>query len=330
MPNDIQLPVMVIYGIAAVILLLLALAPLQVAIRSFFGRPAAWRFDRMIKNRPSSARKIKTDPDYTTAERRLEKLNNAKFITMVMVLLAGIVGSLRFPTYYLDPAYRLPSVPKNLDELSAATVGLGTMLFEAGNKAGLVHLAAGVLAAFVGSLLIVNLLDYSFAFLGYLVDRVVNADDYARTAVKPETQVKKKRTGSLDTESGKLELPNYYELLSLPQDAPIPTLSTLLDAQEQNMQHERASGKGTKKLRRQLDLISEARETLLDHGRRAAYHQALGLKASAPQQMETLKVRDGGSKSNNSREVSEEQRQRMEQMKRMRQGGGSGNGGEGI
>ena len=330
MPNDIQLPVMLIYGIVAVILLILVFAPLSVAFRSFAGRPAVWRFERMIRNRPSSARKIKSDPDYTMAERRLEKLNNAKFTTMVVVLLAGIVGSLRFPTVYLDPAYKLPAVPRDLDELSAALVGLGTVLFEAGNKAGLVHIAAGVLAAFVGSLLMVNLLDYSFAFLGYLVDRVVNAEDYARTAVKPETLVKKKRTSNLDTGSGKLDLPNYYELLSLPQDAPIPTLSTLLDALDQNLQHERASGKGTKKQRRQLDLITEARETLLDQGRRAAYHQALGLKAAAPQQMETLKVRDGGTNASNAREISEEQRQRMEQIKRMRQGGGSGNGGEGI
>ncbi|MEB3237107.1 MAG: hypothetical protein VKO64_05735 [Candidatus Sericytochromatia bacterium] len=328
MPQDIQPPVLAIYGIAAVVLFILAIAPLQVAWRSFFGRPVMWRFDRMIRNRPSSARKIKSDPDYTLAERRIEKLNNAKFITMVILLLAGVLGSLRFPTYYLDPAYKLPGLPKDLDELSAAAVGLGTLLFNAGNKAGLVHMGIGVVAAFVASLLVANLLDYLFAALGYLVDRMLHADDYARTATKPETATKKSKTGKMDGESGKLELPNYYELLSLPQDAPISTLSTLLDAQEQNMQHERASGKGTKKLRRQLDLITEARETLLDQDRRVAYHQALGLKAAEPQRMETLKVRDGGNRTANAREVSDDQRQRMEQMKRMRQGGG-GNG-EGL
>ena len=323
MPSNIDLPVLGIYAIAAVVLFLVAIAPFQLVLRAFLARPIMWRFERMMKNRPSSSRKIKADPDYTKAERRLEKLNNAKFITMVVVLLGGIYASLRFPTLFLK-SLPVKDLPKTLDDLSATVVGIGHAIFDAGSMAGPVHMVVGVLVAFVASLVVVNLLDYLFAFLGYLIDRVLHAEDYARTSAKAQDKPRKAKTGS-DSESGTLQLPNYYELLGLSPEAPIPAIATLLDAQEQNLQNERSSGKATKKTRRQLDLITEARETLLDQGRRAAYHQAMGIAAVAPQQMETIKVR-GGIGSMGSRDVSDEQRERMEQMKRMRRGGGGGEG----
>lgn len=324
MLSDINPPVLAIYAILAAVVLVVVAAPLQVVLRSFLGRPAAWRFERIMANRPSSARRIKADPDYVAAQRSLEKLNNAKFVSMVAVLLLSLLGSLRYPKSYFDSAYKVPALPRTLDELSAAAMSLAAHVQAAGAKAGLVHLAIGLLVSFLVALVLVNVWDFSFAFLGYLVDRVRNANDYARTSAKVEKSVKRGKTGELDKgESSKLELPNYYELLGLPVDAPIPALSTLLDAQEQTMQQERASGRGTKKLRRQLDLVTDARETLLDHDRRMAYHQALGLQTTAPQQMETLKVRKSG-ESANSRVVSDEQRERMEQMKRKMRGKGEG------